>query len=280
MVFVFEGFAPPPIKRPVCAFCADEVVHHITDAKIICMDTLKYLNYMRTWLNTDEGGVYVFKNTVKHLYNQEVENMITGICKTSYVYVTKARRNDEDSAAKYSITGLIPKTDTKTVAEFNDNVKKAIAKGVESGKFTKAQIGSLKLPLRDGDAEVETGSRGPEFKGHFFFNAARYEDQGAPGIVRRAADGSGFEPMLNAKEEFYSGCYARLDISIYPFNKKGHKGVAVGINNCLFERDGERMDGRMKAEDAFSQYADLPDVPDTAPEGDLYGDAPKNDIPF
>ena len=49
----------------------------------------------------------------------------------------------------------------------------------------------------------------------------------------------------------YSGCYIRASINIYPFNANGNRGVAAGLSNIQFVKDGERLSGRASAESEF-----------------------------
>ena len=49
----------------------------------------------------------------------------------------------------------------------------------------------------------------------------------------------------------YSGCDLRASINIYPFNANGNRGVAAGLSNIQFVKDGERLSGRASAESEF-----------------------------
>ena len=70
------------------------------------------------------------------------------------------------------------------------------------------------------------------------------------------------------QQDFYSGCYGRADINFFGFDKGGSKGVGCGLNNLMKTQDGERLDGRQKAEDAFSEYADESDTGEATDAGD------------
>jgi hypothetical protein len=86
-----------------------------------------------------------------------------------------------------------------------------------------------------------------EYKGHFFVNAS---SKNKPGVV-----GPDAKPMFDA-EEFFSGCYGRADINFFPYNQAGNRGIGCGLNNLMMTRQGERLDGRQKAEDAFAAFAE------------------------
>ena len=66
------------------------------------------------------------------------------------------------------------------------------------------------------------------------------------------------QPILD-RNEVYSGCYARVSISLYPFNTNGNKGIACGLGNIQKIADGEPLGGRTRAEDDFEAYEDEDD---------------------
>lgn len=52
----------------------------------------------------------------------------------------------------------------------------------------------------------------------------------------------------------YPGCYVRISTAPYSFNNEG-KGVAFGVFNVMFVRDGEPLKTGIEAEEDFSDYA-------------------------
>ena len=95
---------------------------------------------------------------------------------------------------------------------------------------------------------METDNDGnPRYPGFWFFNAnSKY----APGIID-----SQLKPLVSP-DDFYSGCWGRADVNFYPYSQAGNRGVGCGLNNLMKTKDDDRMDGRAKAEDAFSAYAE------------------------
>ena len=171
--------------------------------------------------------------------------VITNI-RFSYLNAFKAVPNPSGDM-KFSASILIPK-DSKQLPDIKAAINKAVQAGVDKNKFTEAQAKSgLRIPLRDGDKEYESEERGPEYKGCFFINSS---SDNRPGVVNAS-----LEPIIDS-DDFYSGCYGHADINFFPYNTAGNKGVGVGLNNLLKIKDGERLDGRMKAEDAFANYAE------------------------
>ena len=165
---------------------------------------------------------------------------------------------------KFSVSCLISKTDNLGLDEVKTAINSAVQKGLDNNKFTQAQVKGLRLPIRDGDEEFESGNRGPEYKGCWFINATSVNK---PGVVKAQKD-SRPVPIFDP-DEFYSGCYGRVDVNFFPYNQAGNRGIGVGLNNIMMTREGDRLDGRMKAEDAFESYTKEAVDSDDAPTGEL-----------
>ena len=171
--------------------------------------------------------------------------MITCICRISYPVLFEPKANPS-GALKYSASILIPKTDKAGVKAFLDAIEKAKLVGKE--KMWKGKIPPFRyLPLRDGDAELESGEKeGKEYKGMYFINAASNDP---PGVV-----GSDAKPLMD-QGDIFAGCYVRADVNPFPYDNSGNRGVGWGLNNVMLTKQGDRLDGRQKAEDAFATYA-------------------------
>lgn len=150
-------------------------------------------------------------------------------------------------APKYSVSLIIPKSDTKTVEKIQAAIQVAYEEGQSklkgNGKSVPA-LSVLKTPLRDGDMERPDD---PAYAGCYFINA---NSATAPGIVD--ADRN---PIME-RSEVYSGVYGRASINLYAFNSNGNKGIACGLNNLQKIRDGEPLGGKSRAEDDFETDAD------------------------
>lgn len=145
-------------------------------------------------------------------------------------------------APKYSVSLIIPKSDTRTV----EKVKAAIQAAYEEGQSklkgngkTVPALSVLKTPLRDGDLERPDDEA---YQNCYFINT---NSATAPGIVD--ADRN---PVLE-RYEVYSGVYGRASINLYAFNSNGNKGIACGLNNLQKISDGEPLGGKSRAEDDF-----------------------------
>ena len=144
---------------------------------------------------------------------------------------------------KYSVSLIIPKSDTATVGKIKDAIKAAYEEGQSKLKGNSKSVpalSALKTPLRDGDAERPDDEA---YKDSYFINA---NSATAPGIVD--ADR---QPILE-RSEVYSGVYGRASINLYAFNSNGNKGIACGLNNLQKISDGEPLGGKTRAEDDFA----------------------------
>lgn len=167
--------------------------------------------------------------------------VVTGKVRFSYCNIWEPQSIDEGSPKKYSVSLIIPKSDTKTL----DLVRAAIEAAKEAGKakFGGKIPANLKLPLRDGDVERPEDDA---YANSFFLNA---NATNKPGIVDKNV-----QPILE-QDEVYSGCYGRASITFYAFNTNGNKGIACGLNNLQKLEDGESLGGRSRAEDDFADSA-------------------------
>jgi hypothetical protein len=52
--------------------------------------------------------------------------------------------------------------------------------------------------------------------------------------------------------EFYSGCYGRASVTLYPYDTSGSKGIACGLNNVQKLADGEKLGGATSAAADFA----------------------------
>ena len=170
--------------------------------------------------------------------------VITGV-NTRWSYVNAWEpKSINGGAPKYSVSLIIPKSDTKTLEKIRAAIQAAYEEGQSKLKGNGRSIpalSALKTPLRDGDAERPDDEA---YANSYFVNA---NSGTAPGIVD--ADRN---PILE-RSEVYSGVYGRASINFYAFNSNGNKGIACGLNNLQKIRDGEPLGGKSRAEDDFAE---------------------------
>ena len=164
----------------------------------------------------------------------------------SYVNVWEPK-SIEGSAPKYSVSLIIPKTDTVTVEKILMAIQTAYEEGENKLKGTSRSVppfSAIKNPMRDGDKERPND---PAYANAYFINA---NSAAAPGIVD--AD----RRKVLEHSEIYSGVYGRASINFYAYNRNGNKGIACGLNNLQKIRDGEPLGGKVRAEDDFVEDND------------------------
>jgi len=164
-------------------------------------------------------------------------NITIGLVRLSYAHLFEPTSMKEGDPAKYSSSIIIPKTDKATIAKVNAAIDAAKALGKDTkygGKMT-----GLKLPLRDGDEE-----RGDqdEYVGGLFLNANSNQMPGIVDIHRNKI----IDPT-----QVYSGCYGYVNVTFYPYNFNGTRGVAVGLNHFMKTKDGEPLSGGIGVDEAF-----------------------------
>ena len=172
--------------------------------------------------------------------------VITGTgCRFSYCSVWEPK-SVNGSEPRYSVSVLIPKSDTATVKKIREAIQEVYrnSEATLKGKGAMPPLSALRTPLRDGDTERPDD---PTYAGCWFLNA---NSDRAPGIVDAACS-----PILD-RSEVYSGCYGRASISFFAFNSNGNRGIACGLNNLQKLRDGEPLGGRASAEADFSGLDD------------------------
>ena len=165
--------------------------------------------------------------------------VVTGKVRFSYLHVFEPEAVGDSEEKKYSVSLIIPKSDTETVNKIKAAIKQAGENG-KASKFGGKLPANLKSPLRDGDLEREDD---PAYAGAYFINA---NSKNQPGLVDRALN------KIIDTTELYSGCYGRASLTFFPYDAKGNKGIAAGLNNLQKLADGESLGGKSRAEDDFS----------------------------
>ena len=173
--------------------------------------------------------------------------VITGVnTRWSYANVWEPKAM-EGGKPKFSVSLIIPKSDTVTVGKIQAAIEEAYREGQSKLKGNAKSVpalSTLRTPLRDGDLERPDD---PAYANAYFVNA---NSATAPGVV----DANRNEIM--DKSEVYSGCYGRASINFYVFNANGNRGIACGLNNLQKLRDGEPLGGRASAESDFATVED------------------------
>jgi hypothetical protein len=168
--------------------------------------------------------------------------VITGECRLSYANLWEPK-SINGGAPKYSVSIIIPKSDTRTIAKIKAAIEAAYAEGetkLKGNGKTVPPLSVLKTPLRDGDLERPDDDA---YANSYFVNA---NSGTAPGIVDASCE------TIMERSQIYSGVYARASVNFYAFNSNGNKGIACGLNNIQKLRDGDPLGGKPRAEDDFA----------------------------
>ena len=169
--------------------------------------------------------------------------VVTGICTFSYLNCWEPKAAPDGGKPKFSVSLIIPKSDTRTVEKIRAAIQVAYEEGQSKLKGTGKSVPSLsalRTPLRDGDVDRPDDEA---YKGSWFINA---NSDSAPGIVD--ADRN---PILT-RSEMYSGVKGRASINLYAYNVNGNRGIACGLNNLQKIADGTPLGGKSRAEDDFA----------------------------
>jgi hypothetical protein len=157
--------------------------------------------------------------------------------------------------AKYSLSIPISKDNKEALAQIQQClINAAVNKWGEKKKDLKG----LALPLTDADEKDK--SEDPVYKNTYYFNA---KSNKRPGVVD-----SNLQPIMD-EDEVYPGCIIRASMSFYGYDFNGKKGIAVGLQNVMKVRDGDRIGGGSRAEDDFGEFATTSNV-DNAGNVDIF----------
>lgn len=172
----------------------------------------------------------------------------------SYVRVFEAEQYQGVGEFHYSVTLLIPKTDTALIKQINDAVKAEAQDYFSRDPKFKGQVpANFKSPLRDGDAPEKEGQAG--YEGCYYIVAKRKEEHGQPIVIDK-----GKRP-ITVKEDVYSGCWGVASISIYGYNMSAdNRGITSGLNGIQKVTDDDRLDGGSSVND-FEDLSDENDDP-------------------
>ena len=161
----------------------------------------------------------------------------------SYANVWEPKAIGEGATEKYSVSLIIPKSDTATIEKIKRAIQAAYTEGEAKLKGTGKVVPALsviKYPLRDGDTDRPED---PAYANAYFVNA---NSVAQPGIVD-----ANLNPIIE-RNEVYSGVYGRASITFYAFNTNGNKGIACGLNNLQKLRDGESLGSVSSPEEDFA----------------------------
>lgn len=201
-------------------------------------------NYV-DYFTSDKRIEKMIKRKVNFMYQNIPTKVLTGVVRLSYVNLVTPKAPQNGGEPKYSVTLLIPKSDTATKLDIEASIKAAYEEGVNK-KWGGAHP-QMQTILWDGDGLRKSGLPfGDECKGHWVLNASSKQKPQVVGI-----DNVNCELAPN---DIYSGMYARVTINFFPYDTAGSKGVGCGLGNVMKTADGEPLSGGASA---ASDFADV-----------------------
>lgn len=171
--------------------------------------------------------------------------MMSPPVRIAYTAIWEPKAKEETHTPKYSCFMILPKSGDPAVEKFIEDFKAACNKILteEYGTDKKKWPKKLWNPLRDPEAEWDDIAEA--FEDAFYI---RPKSAKMPGVVDAQV-----QPIVN-HSEIYSGCYARISITLFHFDNES-KGITLSLNNIMKTGDGEAIGGAVSAENEFSEFA-------------------------
>lgn len=165
--------------------------------------------------------------------------IVIGPGRFSYLNCFEAKSMGEGQEKKFSVSFIFSKKDKVLLKKMQAAIEAAKQLGAEK-KWGGKIPAKLKLPIRDGDIDREDD---PNYAKSWFITASSTIQ---PGVVNAAK-----EPIMD-HNEIYSGVYGNLNVTFYPFDTAGNRGIGVSLNHVMMTKKGDRLSGGISVEDAFA----------------------------
>ena len=173
--------------------------------------------------------------------------IVTGKVRFSFCNIWEPKASQDGGDPKYSVTLLIPKSDTTTLNKIKEAIKEAREAFCAKNGASVLPANPI-TPMHDGDGtKPSTGEPyGPECKGCWVISVSSKQK---PVIV------DAFRNEITDPAEVYSGCYGRAAINFYGYNNK-KKGIGAGLLSIQKLSDGEPFGTVGSADDFDDNYVD------------------------
>ena len=166
------------------------------------------------------------------------------------LFQPKAPFNNPQGEPKYSVTVLVPKTNTTAKAVIDNAIAQAIDAGVSS-KWNGVRPPQPAICVHDGDGpRPSDGSAfGEECKGCWVFTASTKQP---PFVVDE------YVQNIIDPTKVYSGMWGNVNVTFFAYNNAGKKGIGCGLNGVQKIRDGEALGSQITAQEAFKPVGTPP----------------------
>ena len=151
--------------------------------------------------------------------------------------------NNPAGEPKYSVTILVPKSNTAAKALIDQAIAQAIEQGVNT-RWNGVRPPQPAICVHDGDGPrpSDGSAYGEECRGCWVFTASSKQ---APFVVDAQVQNI-IDPT-----QVYSGMWGNVNVNFFPYNQAGKKGIGCGLNGVQKIRDGEPLGNHITAQDAF-----------------------------
>lgn len=155
----------------------------------------------------------------------------------------------EESARKFDVTVLIPKTDKAGIKRIKDAVNKAID-STDWSAAAKAQVKKVAWDfdayndycvMKDGDeknarAKDEEKTEYEQRAGHYTLKATRKDSFGPPSVVNANAEPI---PSIELKGAIQAGYWVNVSANVYCYDFNGKKGASIQFDAVQLVKEDE-----------------------------------------
>ena len=177
------------------------------------------------------------------------KHFIVGPVRLSYLNVFATRHNDQRNEDEYDAVLLFPKENGEHQPDAQGEIK-AVQQAIvalKNGKFGADFKGVWASALKDGDKELRKNDGEPKNPGYWYMNV-RAKAQYPPKLM----DGNLNVPK---KEDWTSGDWGLVKVSLFPYDTAGNKGVGAGLIGVQFLFKDEPLGGGSAADEGFGAIA-------------------------
>lgn len=188
----------------------------------------------------------------------------------AYVHLVEPRAAADGAEPKYSVTVIVPKTDTANLALIRE-----ASKAAREARWGAKPPTNLRSPVRDGDEKDAAGNyvRGEEFRNAYYMNVASKKPVDAKIMM-------GGRIVNCPPEHLVSGYYGSVIANLYAYEAVGNKGVSAGLNGVTITKRGEPLGRRLDWEQAMEGAEDFGAGSAAAGMEDFAAPAQGDEIPF
>lgn len=187
----------------------------------------------------------------------------------SFPNLAEARAVEEGGKAKYSCAFILREGQEDQVKALKVALAKALVDkfGKTTAKTLLKKPGALTLRTDPDDIAEKQKKHGYPEDTIAFFNA---RSNNKPGVVNMVPDpNNGDRPTVIDPGEVYAGAIVNVTVDPYGYNNSGNRGATFGLGNVQFVKDGERLDGRGRAQDEFDSDEDFAAAIDALDDDDF-----------